>query len=82
MPTLLRRSDTLWLRLACLREEPFADGVPWRLAPARFAELERRGLVEPAPTPRGLRAVATDAGRERLAKLKEKIINRREITHG
>ncbi len=82
MPTALRRSDTLWLRLAALREEPFADGVPWRLAPTRFAELERRGLVEPAPTPRGLRAIATEPGRERLAKLKAHIITRREVAHG
>lgn len=81
MPAL-RRSDTLWLRLAALREEPFADGVPWRLAPTRYAELGRRGLVEPAPTPRGLRAVATEAGRERLAKLKHHLLNRREIAHG
>jgi hypothetical protein len=82
MPTLLRKSDTLWLRLACLREEPFAAGVPWGLAPTRFAELARRGLVEPAPTPRGLRALGTEAGRDRLAKLKAKLMSRREIAHG
>jgi hypothetical protein len=82
MPTALRRSDTLWLRLSALREEPFADGVPWRLAPMRYAEMERRGLVDPVPTPRGLRAVATEAGRERLAKLKHHLLTRREIAHG
>jgi hypothetical protein len=71
MPAL-RRSDTLWLRLAALREEPFADGVPWQIAPTRFAELERRGL----------RAVATEPGRERLAKLKHHLLSRKGVAHG
>jgi hypothetical protein len=82
MPTLLRRSDTLWLRLACLREEPFSDGIPWRLAPARFVELERRGLVEAMPTPKGLRALATEAGRARLAGIKNHLMSRKAVAHG
>lgn len=82
MPTLLRKSDTLWLRLACLREAPFAAGVPWGLAPTRFAELARRGLVDPVPTPRGLRALGTEAGQERLAKLKAKLLSRKGVAHG
>lgn len=82
MGTSLRYSDTLWLRLACLVDEPFNPGVPWRLAPNRFAELERRGFVEAIPTPRSTRAVATDAGRQRLAQVRDRILASKQVAHG
>lgn len=82
MGTRLRKSDTLWLRLACLDEAPFNPGIPWRLAPNRFAELERRGLVASVPSPRSTRAVATKAGRQHLAGIKARILAHRQVAHG
>ena len=78
----VRHADVLWLRLAALQEEPFCDGVPWRLAPSRFVELERLGLVEPMATPRSVRAVATEAGRQHLAQRKARILAIKQVAHG
>ncbi len=75
----MRFNDLLWLRLAAWQDPPFADGAPYRLAPTRFDSLQQLGLVAVSTAGKSTRAIATVAGHDRLAAIRETVQRKRTL---